>query len=167
MRGETKRAWSRRAGWRGAALLALALAACGREEPKIPVGKTDADLVVVTKQLETALVSSTVKSAAKETKDDGATGWSHRFEEQVDPARDGVVKRRFRVTVTNSSATTRAIRLDIDYLAKGTREPLKHRALRTVIVPPFTETSISGFTRFLDTREVIAELRAAEVPPSE
>ena len=81
------------------------------------------------------------------------------------PAKDGVVRRRFRVTLTNRSDKVRAIRVDVDYLAPGSREMLKHRALRTVVVPPFTETAISGFTRFRDTREVLAELRAAEVEP--
>jgi hypothetical protein len=159
---------SRRATWRGAALLALLFAACGGDKDHtIPIGRTDDDLVVRTKQLESALASSTVKSATRSEKDDQATSWDHRFEEQVDPPKDGVVRRRFRATVTNRSDKARAIRLDIDYLEPGTRIPLKHRMLRTVVVPPFTETSISGYTRFRDTREVLTELRAVEVEPTE
>lgn len=166
MSGEFKSA-SRRAGWRGAALLALVVAACGGggEKSLIPVGRTDDDLVVVTRQLESAFASSTLKSSVRAKKDDQSTGWDCRLEEQVDPAKDGVVRRRFRVTLTNRSDKVRAIRVDVDYLAPGSREMLKHRALRTVVVPPFTETAISGFTRFRDTREVLAELRAAEVEP--
>jgi hypothetical protein len=159
---------SRRASWRGAALLALLLAACGGEDnSRIPIGRTDEDLVVRTKPLESALASSAVKSATRSKKDDQATAWDHRFEEQVDPPKDGVVRRRFRVTVTNRSDKARAIRLDIDYLEPGTRLPLKHRLLRTLVVPPFTETAISGYTRFRDSREVLTELRAVEVEPTE
>lgn len=160
---------SRRAFGRGAALVVLLLAACSRGETvkPIPVGATDDDLVVVTRQLESAFASTTLKSTVRSEKDDLATGWDHRFEEQVEPAKDGVVRRRFRATVTNRSDKVRQIRLDIDYLERGTRTPLKHRTLRTVIVPPFTETAISGFTRFRESRGVIAELHASEIEPKE
>ncbi|MBI2212267.1 MAG: hypothetical protein HYU52_01360 [Acidobacteria bacterium] len=160
---------SRRAFGRGAALFALLSVACGGGEEKsaIPVGRTDADLIVVTRQLETAFASTTLKSATRSKKDDLATGWDHRFEEQIDPAKNGVVRRRFRVTLANRSDKVRAIRVDIDYLAPGSRELLKHRALRTVIVAPFTETALSGYTQFRDSREVITEVRASEVEPAE
>jgi hypothetical protein len=158
----------RRAAWRGAALLAVALAACtGERIAEIPVGRSDDELVVVTRQLETAFVSSTVKSATRSRKDDLATGWDHRLEEQVDPVRGGVSQRRFRITLANRSEKARTIRVELDYLDPASRGLLRRRTFRTVVMPPFTEKAISGFTKFRADRAVIAELRATEVEPEE
>lgn len=159
---------ARRASGRGALFFALFVAgACRREsdEALIPVGRSDQELVVVTRQLETAFARSALTGGARPKQDDGATGWDHRFEEKADPPDDGVVNRRFRATIANRSDKVRTVRLDIDYLVPGSRELLRHRTLRLVVVPPFTEKSISGFTRFRADRQVIAELRAAEVEP--
>ncbi len=159
---------ARRVFGRGALILALVLAsACRRDgdEVVIPIGRSDQELVVVTRPLESAFARSALTGGRRPKKDDGATGWDHRFEEKADPPDDGVVNRRFRATVANRSDKVRTVRLDIDYLTPGTRELLRHRTLRLVVVPPFSEKSISGFTRFRADRQVTAELRAVEVEP--
>lgn len=159
---------ARRAFGRGALLLlALLVAGCaGREdEETIPIGRTDADLIVTEEPLEAALAASPLRETLRSKKDDDATGWSHRFEERADAPSNGVVRRRFRITVANRSDKVRTISLDLDYLAPQSRELLRHRTLRLVVVPPFTEKTVSGYTQFVAGRAVVAELRAAEIVP--
>lgn len=158
----------RRAFGRGALLLLVVIVTgCsgGEDEGRIPIGLTDDDLVVTEQPLEAALAASPVREATRSGKDDGATGWDHRFEEQVDPPTNGVVKRRFRVTIANRSEKVRVVRLELHYLAPGSRERARSRTLRLVVVPPFTEKTVSGYTQFLAERKIIAEMSAAEVVP--
>ncbi|MGK2858823.1 MAG: hypothetical protein ACSLFQ_16620 [Thermoanaerobaculia bacterium] len=159
---------SRRALGRGALLsLALFVAGCSgdAERKRIPIGRTDADLVVAEQPLEAAMAASPLREQKRSERDDDATGWDHRFEEQVDPPTNGVVKRRFRVTISNRSDKVRAIRLDLDYLTPESRELVRNRTLRLTVVPPFTEKTVSGYTQFLADRKLFAELRAVEVLP--
>ncbi|MCM2317442.1 MAG: hypothetical protein NDJ92_20020 [Thermoanaerobaculia bacterium] len=159
---------ARRAFGRGALLLLVVLVAgCFGDEDKgkIPIGLTHDDLVVTEQPLEAALAASPVREATRSGKDDGATGWDHRFEEQVDPPKDGVVKRRFRVTIANRSDKVRVVRLELLYLTAETRERARSRALRLVVVPPFTQKTVSGYTQFLAERKLVAELSAAEIVP--
>lgn len=159
---------ARRAFARGALLLlALFVAGCAGREGKeqIPIGRTDADLIVTEEPLEAALAASPMRETLRSRKDDDATGWSHSFEERADAPVGGVVRRRFRVKVANRSDKVRAIRLDLDYLAPQSRELVRNRTLRLVVVPPFTEKTVSGYTQFVAERAVVGELRAVEVVP--
>jgi len=159
---------SRRAFGCGAALLAMLLAGCGVEKQAgIPVGRSDEELVVVTRQLETAFASTTLKAVTRSKKDDLATGWDHRLEEQSDEARDGAVQRRFRITLANRSEKARTIRVELEYRDPASRELLRRRTFRSVVVPPFTEKAISGFTKFRADRSVIGDLRATEIEPED
>lgn len=151
------------------ALLVLVVLGTGcfgdEDKGKIPIGLTADDLVVTEQPLEAALASSPVREATRSGKDDGATGWDHRFEEQVDAPANGVVKRRFRVTIANRSEKVRVVRLELHYLTPESRERARSRTLRLVVVPPFTEKTVSGYTQFLAERKLVAELSAAEVVP--
>jgi hypothetical protein len=152
----------------GALLLAPLCAGCGGEKPEtIPVGRSDEELVVVTRQLETAFASTTLKSAVRSEKDDLATGWNHRLEEQVEAASGGVSHRKFRITVANRSEKARTIRVELEYRDPASRELLRRRTFRLVVVPPFTERAMSGFTKFRADRPVVGELRATEVEPED
>lgn len=158
----------RRAFGRGALLfLVVLVTGCfgDGDKGKIPIGLTDDDLVVTEQPLEAALAASPVREATRSGKDDGATGWDYRFEEQIDPPTNSVVKRRFRVTIANRSEQVRVVRLELHYLTPESRERARTRTLRLVVVPPFTEKTVSGYTQFLAERKVIAELSAAEVVP--
>jgi len=121
----------------------------------------------VTRQLETAFASTTLKAVTRSKKDDLATGWDHRLEEQVDEARDGAVQRRFRITLANRSEKARTIRVELEYRDPASRELLRRRTFRSVVVPPFTEKAISGFTKFRADRSVIGDLRATEIEPED
>lgn len=159
---------SRRAFGRGAALLAIVLLTGCRSEQSaaaIPVGRSDDEIVVVTRNLEAAFVKAPIQAVVSSKKDDGATGWDRRLEEQIDPPENDVSRRRFRITLANRSDKVRTIRVDLDYLSPVTGELLRTRTFRLVVVPPFTEKAISGYTQFRAARSVVTELRAVEVEP--
>lgn len=75
--------------------------------------------------------------------DDGATDWSASASDRVLGAKDGFVRREFRLTIANRGATAREFHARIDYYAPA-GELLRRRKIEHMMVPPFTENSWIG-----------------------
>ncbi len=155
-------------------LLAMALVGgsvgCAREpEPTpIPIGATERDVVVRSSPLARDLTMSAVgMRRTGEKKNDRAADWSYSFEERRDAPSDHVVRRRFRLTLSNRSEQAMELGAEIDYVATSGGELLKARKLGTIVVPPFTETQVSGYTPLREDRVARADARVWEVKRTE
>jgi hypothetical protein len=133
-------------------------------EAPFPIGQTPHELVVVTTPMKADLTFSIVGLGRKAEKDDGATEWSEGFEEQVEPAREGFVRRRFRVALSNGSDRVRHYRIEIAYVDEENGETVLTRRFRRIVVPPFTRKVVSGFTPIRQDRAVRADARVTEAP---
>lgn len=153
-------------------VLLVSLTACAAEAPReqgeapIPIADTHREIVVETSTLKGDAAFTMFGLREKDEKDDGSTGWKDLLEEQVEPAQDGFVRRRFRVTLANGSDRARQYEIEIDYVAVDDGELLRRRKLRKIFVPPFTQKRVSGYTPIRENRAVHTTLRVKEIDPT-
>jgi hypothetical protein len=124
-------------------LLFVLACAPAADEPAAPVVTRAGDLSVETRDLRSEATFAAVGLAGQGDRREGASTWDGTFSDgEARPERDGV-RRGFRVTVANRSATAREFHARIDYVdSEG--DVVKRRALENLVVPPFAEVSWSG-----------------------
>ncbi|HSN67728.1 MAG TPA: hypothetical protein VLV48_00690 [Thermoanaerobaculia bacterium] len=125
-------------------LLVLLAAACGApEEPARVTITKRGDLTVSSRELPADGTLAAVGLAPAGDKREGSSEWDGSFQDgERRTERDGV-RREFRVTLSNRSATAREFHARLDYIAPdGTL--LRRRTLTNLVMPPFTETVWSG-----------------------
>ena len=125
--------------------LFLLLAACAPQgdEPARPVVTRAGDLTIETRDLRSEATFAAVGLAGEGDRREGESSWDAIFGEgDARPERDGV-RREFRITIANRSATAREFHARIDYVGSD-GELIRRRTLERLVVAPFTETSWLG-----------------------
>lgn len=74
--------------------------------------------------------------------DDGSAQWSTSYSESAIPMREGVARRRFRLTIRNRGTSALEFHARIDYF--GDEKLVRRRTLDDLLVPPLTERSWIG-----------------------
>jgi hypothetical protein len=123
--------------------LLLALACSSPDEgPPVTVTKRG-DLTIESRPLPVNATLTAVGLGAGGDRREGSSEWESSFEDAEGRTEREGVRRQFRLTVVNRSATAREFHARIDYL-----DPeavlVRRRSLKSLVVPPFTETIWSG-----------------------
>ena len=128
------------------AFLVVALA-CVPAKPRLQLPGNERQLVVTSRSLgaDATLTAIGLRRTAK--KDDGATTWQHRFADLPAVRDGGEVKRPFRFVLANLAPAARRFDVTIDYRSES-GALVRGRSFRGLLVPPFTEKTYVGFTRF-------------------
>lgn len=145
--------------------LLLAIGCAGPPEPpEVRVSQwRDMRLESRTLEADTAFTAFGLRGQAEH--DDGATRWNAQATDQPREARDGFIRREFRVAIANRDSVAREFHARLDYFEPGQGELLKRREIDHMVVPPFTENTWVGSVMIREPGD--AEMIARILPASE
>jgi len=142
-------------------IVAVAIACgCNAPKPVIPLPATERELVSTSRAIPGEAALNIVGLRPRAEKDDAATTWDSRFDELPFRVTLREVKRPFEFVLVNRAASPRRFDVTIRYeRPDGTL--IRARTFRKLVIPPFTEKTYRGYSRFAKSVSARATMEAA------
>ncbi|MHB0972191.1 MAG: hypothetical protein ACYC7A_22120 [Thermoanaerobaculia bacterium] len=148
------------------ALTLLLLACAPEEQPPAPTITYDRrqEIRIVAEPLESAIARGIIdlpKASSRETRD---SGWSYAFIERPPIAGRDTVRHPFQLRIDNRRDTVRFFDATIDYFDPS-GATVRTRALRRLMVPPFTRHTYEGEAAFPADATITTQAAVRPIEP--